>query len=691
MKWNEAIAIAMAILLGILFILVPMFSLVFEATGITNNEPMFSAYDDGYTDISEFIDDIERYNSHVDNSIFSPNGDDTYDYKVRSIVSTPTLLLGDMVEPENTVYLAVGVENSYTQEEIRALNSFLARGGHAIIADDFGNANQIANEYGVTYFGGQFFDESFDNNANYTIVTAHMGSDIYDRVSAKKWSRDSPFGDGIWDDDQDADGRIDEDDNTGSSRNYDDDRDNSELSKNLRDDDLDGIPDEEGEGIDEDPIDDDVTFTPRGDADKLWRPIENIRGHRNVDIEWLNGLDDDDDGIIDEDLQTYQLITYRPTGLSSSINSWVWAAGSSKSFIDMDGNGILSIPTSGDLGGKNADEVSSVGNEIQVCIEVPVADDGTGAVDIKSGESRETIKSADGKAKTYRVGDLNPDSSKLITELGSIVFISDPSIFMNDLYSLNHIRYDVNLPWDPEGNGEDDDGDGVIDEDREILRETGDFSEEDANDKNNLADKSPDYWSETEVEKFSKWLDEDMIGEGKVDYDNKYFLMDLIHHLCPAKEGKTNLILVDESRHSNDDHLFKPFYKTMEITGFLTSSPYYAYPIVFSIGFLLIFGALLVKDKESWAHRFDISILEPRKAVPNDNRLQTTKIRLALMEKLRLMRGLSPEEFSSLNESTIYSSVKDPDLIELLQNRDRTYSPQELQRMMEKIKKIQNI
>jgi hypothetical protein len=39
----------------------------------------------------------------------------------------------------------------------------------------------------------------------------------------------------------------------------------------------------------------------------------------------------------------------------------------------------------------------------------------------------------------------------------------------------------------------------------------------------------------------------------------------------------------------------------------------------------------------------------------------------------------------------VISSVKDPDLIELLQNQERIYSPQEVQRLMEKIKKIQNI
>jgi hypothetical protein len=261
---------------------------------------------------------------------------------------------------------------------------------------------------------------------------------------------------------------------------------------------------------------------------------------------------------------------------------------------------------------------------------------------------------------------------------------------MNDLYNLNHIRYDVNLPFDPEGNGEDDDGDGLIDEDREILRETGDISPEDQNDKNNLADNSEDFWSDREVDTF-EWLSDDMRGAPKLDYDNKNFLLDLIMHLCPADPGETNLILVDESRHSVDSHMLKPVYRTMQITGFLTSSPYYAYPIVISIGFLLMFAALLIKDKESWVHQFDISLLVPRKTIPNDNKLQSTKLRLALREKIRLVRGLSPEEFASLNERTIMSSVKDPDLIELLQNQERIYSGQEISRLMEKIKKIQNI
>lgn len=692
MKWNEVLAISIAIVLAMWFVVYPIFSIAGAAVNVVPDaNPTFSAYSEGKGDISKFIEDVERLNYNQEGSIYYSGpgeNDGVNDYEVRSLISTPTLLVGDMIEPEKTLYIAVGIEKAYTPEEIKALETFLARGGQAIIADDFGNANLLAKDFGVTFYGGQFYDENFDKNANFTIVRAHMGSDNYDAVGAPKY-KDEPvgFGDGVWDDDQDGDGKIDEDDNTGSSRNFDEDRDNSKLQDDLRNNDpwADTSVDEENEGMDEDPLDDDIVFYARGDADVHWE------GHRNIDLEWLDGKSNDDDngdGVIDkndwidEDLQTYEIITYKPTGISSAVNPWIWAAGSSKSFIDMDGNNELSIPQ-GELGGKNADEVSSVGNEIQICVEIPVADDGTGAVDIITGESKETIKDAAKDPKTYRVREKNPESEKLITELGSIVFLSDPSIFMNDLYELNHISYDVNLPWDPIGNGLDDDGDGLIDEDREIEynRDEGGLANED----------SKDYWSEKEVADYADWLNDDMVGLPKYDYDNQQFLLDLVHHLCPADQGETNLILVDESRHVEPSHFLKPVYRTMEVTGFITSSPYYAYPLIISIGFLLIFAALLVRDKESWVHHFDISTLYPRKAVPTAGQLQVTKLRLALKEKIRLIRGLSPEEFSSLNEKTIITSVKDPELIDLLQNIERSYSSQEIQRLMEKIKKIQSM
>jgi hypothetical protein len=354
----------------------------------------------------------------------------------------------------------------------------------------------------------------------------------------------------------------------------------------------------------------------------------------------------------------------------------------------MNNDRVLSIPE-GDLRGENADEVSSIGNEILFCLELPVADDGTGAVDIITGEAKETVRPASGDPKKYKVAELNPNE-KLITNLGSIVFMGDPSVFMNDLYGLNHIRYDVNLPFDPVGNGRDDDGDGLIDEDREILQETGEISSEDQEDANNLADNSPDYWSEAEADMYD-WISEDMVGKDKKDYHNSRWLLDMVRKLCPAAEGETNLVLIDESRHRDPGHFIKPVYRSMELTAYLTSNPFYAYPIVLSIGIILLFVTLLIKDKENWMHVFDISVLAPRRVIPKDPKLQTTKLKLAIKEKVRLIKGLSPEEFATLNEVTIMSSIRDPDLIELIQSEERVYTQQEIARMIEKIRKIQSM
>jgi len=698
MKWNEIVAISAAVVLAIFFVVYPIFSLLFSAVGVAaDTNPTFSAYQDGNSDISDFIDDVQEVNYHVKGSVFysgNKDSDGVNDYKVRGITTSPILLLGDMIDPENTLYIAIGIEKAYSPDEISAINKCLARGGHAIIADDFGEVNYLSRAYGVTFYGGQFSDENFDKNSNYTVLTAHMGSDLYDRDGFRSQEKGALTNDGIWDDDQDADGRIDEDDVAGSSKNFDDDRDDARLTEDLENNDpwRDSTPDEEGEGYDEDPIDDDLIFQVSGDINDEWY------GHPNVNIEWLDGMSNDDDngdGLIDlndqidEDLMYYDLITFKPTGISSAVNPWIWCAGSSKSFIDMNDDRTLSIPE-GNLKGENADEVSSVGNEIQFCIELPVADDGTGAVDVISGESRETVGRSDGDPVKYRVGTKNTNE-KLINELGSIVFMADPSIFMNDLYSLNHIRYDVNLPFDPRGDARDNDGDGLIDEDREILEETGeDVTQDDREDLNNLADNSPDYWSEKEVQDYP-WLTDDMVGRDKLDYDNQRFLLDLVRHLCPAEQGETNLILIDESRHRETGHFIKPVYRSMELTAYLTSNPFYAYPIVMSIGILMLFVTLLIKDKENWVHLFDISTLHPRGQIPRDPKLQTTKLKIALKEKVRLVKGLSPEEFASLNEVTVMSSIRDPDLIELMQTEDRVYTQQDIKRMMEKIKKIQSM
>ncbi|MCD6383706.1 MAG: hypothetical protein J7L88_04520 [Thermoplasmata archaeon] len=633
------LAIVLLYIMIVIYVVYPLMDYgIAKASG---KEYVFSSnlspFETNLGDVSAFYSDLK---------VMDMNGDHVADYKVRSIVSSPTILMGDLVDPKKTLYLAIGVERPYTHSEILAIEDFVRRGGHAIIADDFGYANALASRFGVTFYGGQFYDENFDKNANFTIITAHLPSDRYDKSGIE-----GP--DGIMDDDQDGDGVIDEDPIDG----VDNDQDNYALTTDGIDNDNDGKIDEPNEGIDEDPTDDD--------------------NDGYVDEEMLNGVDDDDDGRIDEDIETFQLITYKPTGLYTLQPVWVYAQSSERGFVDMNGDGRLSMAMSRN---EMADKPAYPSDRIKLIVEVPVARDGSGAVDIKTGKCVYTnpdFEKPKGKVTEYKLSELD--------ELGSIVFISDPSIFANELYTLNHITFDVSYPEDYKGDGVDNDGDGLIDEDREIAFEPSQPSVEDKKDPDNLANNAPDYWSDNRPDLFGRRK-----GDPIYDYDNWRFLLTLIYHLLtPEKEGETLTVLVDESRHFVSSPMLKPVYSTLGKTAFATSDPYVAGSVVGFLTLVFVGIALALREKESWIHKFDISVLHPRRNLPRDSKVQTMRLRLALQEKIRLVKGLSPEEFASLNKSVILSAIRDPELQELLREENKVYSPEDMERLMEKIKKIQ--
>ena len=311
-------------------------------------------------------------------------------------------------------------------------------------------------------------------------------------------------------------------------------------------------------------------------------------------------------------------------------------------------------------------------------MEVPVARDGSGAVDIKTGECVYTnpdFEKPKGQVKKYPLKEL-PD-------LGSIVFISDPSMFINDLYTMNHITFDVCYPEDPTGNGRDDDGDGLIDEDREIASEAGTISKEDEEDPNNIVDNTPDVWTIDRPDLFGRKR-----GDPMYDYDNWRFLLTLIYHLVPPTEGETVTVLIDESKHFVSSPPLKTVYGTLGKTAFVTSDPYLAASVIGFLTMLFVAITYALREKESWIHRFNITELHPRRNLPRDARVQTMRLRLALQEKIRLVKGLSTEEFASLNKSVILSAIRDPELQELLRDENKVYSPEDMERLMEKIKKI---
>jgi hypothetical protein len=461
--------------------------------------------------------------------------------------------------------------------------------------------------------------------------------------------QDIPEPEGIWDDDTAGDGKEDEDPfEARFAVVVDDDKDMGKVNNDGRDNDNDWVIDDGGydeqdlkidivgqeEGVNEDPVDDD------GD------------GRENEEL--LNGQDDDGDDIIDEDIDDYRVIMSDPAGMSS-IGTRILAHGSVNSYVDMNGDGKITTPKPGDPKDQLIDAISSPGSEIQLMVEVVISPDNGQPLDL-TGYTEEI----DGTEKIRKVSTIDlsgtSDVDKAthdmsdIHDFGSIIFIADSSIFINDLIELDHITY-----ADP-NDKIDNDGDGLIDELYEI--ESDEFDAE--GDGNYMQDNTPD---------------------GIPDYDNARFFQELIYYLLP----KGGVIIFDESRHAQTDSFMVPVYATLNTVVFLTSDPIYASSLILVTIFILILAVIITRDKEIWIHRFDTSKFKGRKSLPESRRDKARILRKAVLEKVRLGRSLSPDEFGQLSPKVVDSFIRDQALIELVRNQAREYTDQELNMISEKI------
>lgn len=399
MNFKQGIVITVIILFATIYLVYPMIVSVSQMTGDT--ERHLSAYETKYNDVSILREKIESSKIEVPDirGKTSTEGGEkvTASYKVNCLISNPSVLL-DMVDPASTVYIVTGVERKYDSSEIDALLKFVLRGGKLIICDDKGYANDLADHFDVTFFQGKLLDERYDEqlrNKNFTYTYVKLGTDYF----TGPWSLGKPGGDGIFDQDYDGDGRIDEDpiDRT------DNDNDDQVLSHNNKDDDWDGTIDEPREGYDEDPLDDDL------DGQK--------------DEEIYDGIDNDGDGLIDEDTRAFKVVMHNATGLMTSsestkyIDNWtkvingvectltriVLAQGSNASFVDMDGDGKITIPQPGEDINKLADARGPITTILEIIVEPK--------------ESMGTVP-------------------------GRVIFISDTDIFTNDLVSMPELNED---------------------------------------------------------------------------------------------------------------------------------------------------------------------------------------------------------------------------------------------------------
>ncbi|MEE2759581.1 MAG: hypothetical protein VYA86_06360 [Candidatus Thermoplasmatota archaeon] len=173
---------------------------------LVDSDPHLSAYDDDWDDLSAFRADLK--NMGVDTT---------------SMISSP-VLLGEIENPEDTVFIVTGVEQDtislprftgdasvvqwsesegYTATEINAIIEYFAAGGTLLVMDDFGYAASLADVFGLGYSGHQLYDEdAWARELGYEYVWMNS-SNPYDYTGLDRSIQHPCFGD------SDNDGVID--------------------------------------------------------------------------------------------------------------------------------------------------------------------------------------------------------------------------------------------------------------------------------------------------------------------------------------------------------------------------------------------------------------------------------------------------------------------------------------------------
>ncbi len=562
----------------------------------TTHLSQFSGDNDGIdNDGDGEVDEADE--AHYDDiSIFRNEIADDEDYTVKSLLSSPSSIRG-MMDPQQSLYVVSGVEKRYSRSEIDAIADFVTDGGTAIVADDFGYANDLASRFDVAFFNGLYVDRQFVRNTNFTTLSA-------------KLSVDSDH-DGYLDEDNDHDGLIDEDPVNG----IDDDGDWDMVEDDLNGD---GQPNPDEPHVDEDPLDD--------DDDDDGHPYNNDgidndgdgridEGGEGVNEELLDGIDNDGDGLIDEDIMPFDIVLNRPTGLyiptggdDAPPKSRVIARGSENSFVDMNGDGVITLP---EVGERASNDLADELGPINVIVEITVCP-----------ECGEGISPA---ARRCDECDVTIDKETR-QEMGRIIFIADGSIFTNNLIQIDELDSRGQLTPDEDGDGR------------------------------------PD-------------------GDGERDYDNLEFGVALVHYLLP--EG--GVVVIDESRHAQD-RFVTPIASSMWFVALLTSNWIWFAFLIAGVGVGIFIFYSFIRGKESWIHHFNINRPKHRASMPQTPSLQTVRMRRAMLEKARLSRGLSPEEFNTLKQDEVSSIIDDPVLSEFVSNENKMYDTSGLQNLYNRIK-----
>ena len=466
----------------------------------------------------------------------------------------------------------------------------------------------------------------------------------------------------------------------------DNDQDNRKLSKReLRDNDYDGVVDESNEGIDEDTMDDDGDWVDEYPYNNIQDPYEI-----GVNEERLNKINDDEKVY----LFTLELKTINPGKIPQALQDRFAKSGielpddaqvtmgnppkEAEKYIDYGGwhffIKILNINTE-----EQKVEVYKLDDRVdedlfhyQLIMNRPVGrysfktepnviarGSENSYVDLNNNGEIElpeegSTKLADRVSTAANRVELIIEvvDSKFVGE-GSIVFISDADLFTNDLYSLDHmsINYDSNTH--------------ALFKEKDLTP-----SVEDIRDVDDLADKTPD---------------------NQTDYDNRIFMQDLLFYLFYDKLDTNSeaeiLVLIDDSRHEEDAVWLTPTYSTLRVTSVMTSQfCYIAFgTLVLFVGLAL--SVLLSGGQVDWVHDFNVRTFKRRGTLPRSLDLKKARLKRAVLEKVRMDRGLSPEEFREVDPRDIDRLIGNPQLIQLVRDDKVSYAEEEIRRLVEIINK----
>ena len=159
--------------------------------------------------------------------------------------------------------------------------------------------------------------------------------------------------------------------------------------------------------------------------------------------------------------------------------------------------------------------------------------------------------------------------------------------------------------------------------------------------------------------------------------NNKEFLMATIEYLS---DGKEQTIIFDESRHIQADLISLVYVQLFGVLGYVSSSETLGIVFLGSIILLLQLVMMRVENPKPWRHLFNI--YEGRLSrfrVPHAHYTHPETIKEIFVDKVRITKGFSREEFEMLPPSKLEEILKDPVLIRFIINNEKNMTLKEVE------------